>query len=196
MISTAAIGAVPCSWKLEAGWLDGETGAGSAKKTVSAGDNELNPAGWNRGKIEGHIPEIDLVCLKEHVDKVIAHHGFLVVAASDSKLIGMVNRATGEIAPLTRRILETYSTRARLFPGYGESLLSEVRRARPESGPIRLLFLCTTQREEEVVEQQRVFARRLNIPLSDIALMHGNYDRYGQINFTRAHLHDGRVVSG
>jgi hypothetical protein len=180
---------------IESEWLKGNAGTGDhpdrgqrkGKGTLSGGQNE---------KKEGAIPEIVLECAEKRIESVIAHYGFLIVATSGSGLVGAVNRTTGELAPLTQRTLDRYSARARSFPGYGRSLLARIQRAHPNLKVIRLLFLCPKEKEDAVISSQLKFAHQLKIPLAEIALMNGYYDKTLQIRFTQAHLRDGRIISG
>jgi hypothetical protein len=183
------------SLEIDPEWLEGTAGS-AGKPAREGGEGKGNLHGGRSKKQEGKVPEIVLECAEERIEQVVAYHGFLVVAASESGLVGSVNRTTGELVPLTRRTLEGFSTRARRFPGFGKSLISRVQRTYPELGVVRLLFLCPREKEDEVIARQTSFARRHHLSLGEIDLMNGYYDGDLQVRFTRAYLRDGRVVSG
>jgi len=181
--------------QLDSAWLaDGAQGNKRSSRSSGAGAQAV-PGGGN-DPLQGDIPEIVLECAEDRVERVIANYGFLAVAASNRGVIGAVNRGTGELSSLTQRTLARYSTRARSFPGYGNPLIARIRHSYPElDSSVRLLFLCSREQENEVIAQQAAFADKLNVPLEEISLMEGFYDADLQVQFTRAYLKDGRVVS-
>lgn len=168
-----------------------------SKKKTLAGTGTIKsalPTGLNRVS-EGEIPELTIELREWDVWTVANRLGFVLVAATDEKLLGKIIGNT--FVPLTQSELSRYSTRARsaeAIENYAELCDRIARQFGVSPNEVRLMFLVPLSVERRFISEQRRVLSEMSLAPTQVALMRGFYDSRFNVQITELVTKDGRSI--
>jgi len=168
----------------------------STRKTTGSPEstNRKLPAGRNRAG-EGEIPELTIDLGSRNINTVARRLGFLLVAASQEKVLGKIVDDT--FTSIGKPELARFSTRARsaeMVENYDDMRERIAQQFSLSPDEVTLMFLVPLNVEQQFIKTQFRTLKEIKVAPAQVALMRGFYDSNFNVHISEVITKDGRTI--